>query len=207
MSTDDDTILFYGHNWHDLDRLITLARFHFLTDAEFNIDEAGINVSRSSYLVKSFRGPALDWASTIVRVPATFASFENFVTACKNHFGVSAETLQTLQRAELERLTYGSDVSAFFAEFDRITLSLGITADESRVVLVREKLPLRLKNLLAEQALVFHDYGTMRQRLITMWALDPHRAITGELKAPARPKCGNCGKKGHNASNCKKPKK
>jgi hypothetical protein len=199
-------LLFYGHNWHDLDRLVTLAKFYFTSDEVYNLDDNGLCQARAGYLVQSFRGPALDWASS--QAPAATFHFDNFVTACKAHFGVVAETTTILLRGELERLKYGSDVTAFFAEFDRLTLGLGINAGETKVVMVRERLPNKIKTLLAEQALVFHDYDTMRQRLITMWALDPNRHQTGDFQpAPARQKCSACGKKGHTAPNCRsKPK-
>lgn len=202
-STSKDSILFYGHNWHDLERLVTLARFHFTTDDVYTPNDAGLNAARAGYLTQCFRGAALDWAASAT--PAQVNSFDVFVISCKAHFGVVEETTTILQRSELENLKYGNDVPSFFAEFDRLTSALGIANDETRIVHVRERLPVRIKTLLAEQALTFYDYSTMRTRLITMWALDPHRQNpTSDFpNAPARPKCGNCGKKGHTAPNCR----
>lgn len=189
-----DHIYFEGHNWHDLDRLVTLARFHFLSNSEYDLDpQTRLNHARAGYLVQSFRGPALDWASTLMGTPTTFGDFDVFVTACKNHFGIQDETLRTLQREELDNLSYAGSVPEFFANFDRLTLQLGVTADETRIIMVRSKLPDRIKAILAEQALVFADYQTMRQRLITMWTLDPHVSHTGERvsrRAKAKRKAG-----------------
>lgn len=198
----EEIVYFYGHNWHDLDRLVTLANFHFLTDEVYNVNDAGMCSARAGYLTQFFRGAALDWAATASAAQGN--NFELFVSACKAHFGVVAETTTILQRSELENLKYGNDVPSFFAEFDRLTLALGITTSATKIVHVRERLPIRIKTLLSEQALTFYDYETMRARLITMWALDPHRSQAGDfLPAAPRQKCGNCGKKGHTAPNCR----
>lgn len=201
MATEKNAIYFFGHNWHDLERLVTLASFHFLTDELYNMDAAGNNTARIGYITQFFRGAALDWAQTRV----TDNNVALYIQACRAHFGVVAETTTILQRSELEQLRYGNDVPSFFAEFDRLCLALSITADDSKIVMVRERLPVKVKVLLAEQALTFYSYDTMRTRLITMWALDPHRNSQGGLQqqAPTRPTCGNCGKKGHTAPNCR----
>lgn len=203
MAEEKNKIFFYGSNWDDLDRLVALSRFHFIAHEEFNIlEEDGTTPraigdrARAGYLAGSFRGPALDWVVSVSNAaPDTLASFTGFVVAVKQHFGIDDETTQILRRGELERLTWSSDVSVFFAEFDRITFSLGILSDEAKIAHVIAKCPPHIKKLLAEQALNFNNYFTMRARLTTMWAL----GAFGQVK----PTCSKCGKKGHSAADCR----
>jgi len=202
-SNNAEDVYFYGHNWEDLDRLVALSYFHFSANNEYDVvaeDGTPLNageVARSGYLASFFRGPALDWVAANRTVPGTMAPFTAFVIAVKQHFGVSDETTQIVRRGELDRLKWGNDVSVFFAEFDRLTSLLGITAAEAKITHVLARVPPHVNKLLAEQALVFNDYGTMRARLITMWAL-------GAFGAPkSTVTCSKCGKKGHATSDCR----
>jgi len=196
---------FSGSNWEDLDRLVALCTFRFSRDEAFNNNPRG----RCGLLCSHFTGPALDWAVNIMNnEQATMDNWTGFITACKQAFGVEANGIQALRRNLLDKLHYGRDVPVFFAEFDRLTLQLGITDHGTKIVMVRGKLPPHVLKLLAEQALDFHNYETMRERLITMWALDPgHTPGENSFRAPERPRCGNCGKKGHKAPDCRGPKK
>jgi hypothetical protein len=104
-------------------------------------------------------------------------------------------------RRDLDSLQWNKDVPVFFAEFDRLTLSLGITSHETRVAMVESKLPMMMKVRLAEQCLSFSNYDTMRERFNGMWAMDPSRGkATGSTK---KARCASCGKKGHQASECR----
>lgn len=201
MAADPLDLKFNGANYETLDRIIGLCRFKFLQDTDYNDDEP----RRCAYLASQFEGPALDWAvSTHVQNPASFDDFDGFIVAVKQAFGVEANGLTALRRRALEDLKWGREVPVFFAEFDRLTLQLGQTGHETRILMVREKLPLSLKSELARQALEFHNYETMRERLISMWALDPQRGAAGPSAVPnKKPKCTACGKKGHTASNCR----
>lgn len=196
MST--EKIYFYGHDGQNLDRLVALANFKFLIGDDFDLPNNGDETLRSGYLASDFRGAALDWAVAVsATTPQVLRNFNGFVTACKQHFGISNETVQIMRRGELEALRWGADVAVFFAEFDRLTFALGITSDESKITSVLAKLPHTVSKLLAEQALVFNNYHTMRQRIITMWALG---AFGKSTDAAA---CSACGKRGHQASNCR----
>lgn len=200
MSTVSD-LRFNGSNWEDLDRLVALCTFAFTRDDVYDDTPR----AQCALLAAHFEGPALDWAaSTMSATAATMDSFTGYVAACKQAFGVADADITALRRAQLERLHVGSDVPVFFAEFDRLTLQLGITDHGTKIVMVRDKLPLTTKVLLAEQALDFANYDTMRERLITMWALDPKRQVDAiPTRTTRRPRCGRCGKKGHTASDCR----
>lgn len=206
-SNDDvSSISYNGSNWEDLDRLIALARFKFLQDDEYDDNDP----RKCAYLASQFSGPALDWvSSTYAASPASFEDFAGFIIAVKNAFGVEATGLTALRRSKLDDLHWGRDVPVFFAEFDRLTLQLGITDHGTKIVMVQAKLPTPLKSKLAEQALNFENYETMRERLISMWALDPYRhAGPSGSNAPAKkPRCGSCGKKGHTAADCRRGSK
>jgi hypothetical protein len=196
---DAETTKFNGSNWQELNRLVAQARFHFLQDDDFDDNPN----RRCAYLAARFDGPALDWvASRTNNNLALFADFNAFITETRQAFGIADNNIDALLRRELDQLTWHADAPVFFAEFDRITLALGITSHETRVAMVEAKLPPHLKVLLAQQALSFSNYETMRERFNCMWALDPTRGKNVTSKK-AKPRCGSCGKKGHQATDCK----
>jgi hypothetical protein len=197
VSSNEQKLQFNGSNWQDLNRIVALARFAFLQDDDY--DENG--PKQCAYLAACYEGPALDWAATL---PATrMVHFEHFVTATREAFGIADNNITALLRRDLDQLSWQTDVPVFFAEFDRLTLGLGITSHETRVAMVEQKLPAHLKQLLAQQALSFSNYDTMRERFNIMWALDPTRGKSSLTTPSQRPRCGNCGKKGHRASECR----
>jgi hypothetical protein len=199
--TDAPSITFNGSNWEDLDRLIALARFEFLQNEKYDDND----VAKCAHVASSFSGPALDWvASSYAAAPASFENFDAFIVAVKSAFGVEANGITALRRTQLDDLRWARDVPVFFAEFDRLTMQLGITDHGTKIVMVRGKLPDSVKAELARQALDFANYETMRERLITMWALDPHRQHgPSSSKTTKKSRCGSCGKKGHTASECR----
>ena len=205
--TSESAITFDGSNWQDLIRLVAHANLKFILDAAKDEPELAGQPARCAYLSTHFTGPALDWVGAEhERNTTIFANYDGFLVHVRNAFGISDEGLAAQRRNELEGLKWGADLPTFFAEFDRLTQLLQLTSHETRIALVRGKLPVHVQKLLAEQALNFANYDTMRERLLVMWALDPSRAIGGASNAPPakkRTKCGRCGKKGHNAADCR----
>lgn len=204
----ESTLKFNGANWEDLDRMIALSNFAFLQDSDYQDNDP----AKCAHLAAGFSGPALDWVATIHSSrPGIFESFPGFILACKQAFGVEANNITALRRKQLNDLRWGPDAPVFFAEFDRLTFQLGITGDDTKIAMVHPKLPLELRAELARQALDFANYETMRERLNTMWALDPHRGNTPSAKSHSGPskksRCGSCGKKGHSAKDCRGVKK
>lgn len=198
------SVTFDGSNWEDLTRLVTLARLDFLVSP----DDYDGEPARCAHLCSKFRGAALDWVGSVHSAnPAVFDNYDQFVEAARNQFGISDQGLSAQRRGQLEGLKWQHDLPIFFAEFDRLTHLLGLDGDAVKIALVRSKLPQHVQKLLAEQALDFANYDTMRERLLTMWSLDPSRRIaessgssTGTKK---KPRCGRCGRKGHTASDCR----
>jgi hypothetical protein len=197
-TVDKDDDKFNGSNWQALNRVVALARFQFLQDSDYD----GEDGRKCAYLASRYEGPALDWVASISTTsPAVLSDFDGFVTATREAFGIADNNITALLRRDLDQLTWSPDVPVFFAEFDRLTLGLGITSHETRVAMVESKLPQSMKVRLAEQALSFANYDTMRERFNCMWALDPSRGkATGTT---TKPRCGSCGKKGHKASECR----
>jgi hypothetical protein len=208
-SSEDTSITFDGSNWQDLSRLATASRMKFLQTANLEDDPYATDEAKCAYLVSHFRGPALDWAGERYdNNPAAFNQYIVFVQTVRQAFGISDEGLRAQRRGQLEGLKWQSDLAVFFAEFDRLTQQLGLTEDATKIALVRNKLPVHVQKLLAEQALDFANYSTMRERLLVMWNLDPSRssnivAGSGSSTTKKRPRCGRCGKKGHAASECR----
>lgn len=198
LTSDEGTLKFNGSNWQALTRLVGLCRFQFAQDDDYHNDGRRC----CAYLASQYEGAALDWASTL---PDTaLVSFDAFVQATREAFGIADNNITALMRRDLDQLQWSRDVPVFFAEFDRLTLGLGITSHETRVAMVESKLPQHMKVRLAEQGLSFANYDTMRERFNCMWALDPTRGqATGSTK---RPRCSACGKKGHQAASCRSQK-
>jgi hypothetical protein len=196
---EDDTVTFNGSNWQELNRLVALARFAFLQDSDYDDNDS----KKCAYLCGKYSGAALDWvASSYHTNPAIFNDFGNFIEATRQAFGIADNNITALLRRELDQLSWQTDTPVFFAEFDRLTVALGITSHETRVAMVEAKLPLSMKTLLASQALSFANYDTMRERFNCMWAMDPSRSkkVTHPGK---KPRCGSCGKKGHTSTDCR----
>lgn len=203
-SATSHNLTFDGSNWEDLSRLVTQAKLARLTDADVDSVEA-----QGAWLGQRLRGPALDWfGEQYAARPGTFlSSFDDWTEQLRQQFGVSDDGLRARRRGQLEGLHWQPELPVFFAEFDRLTSLLGMTGNPARIALLRGKLPQHVQKLLAEQALDFHDYSTMRERLLTMWALDPTKNTAVHASANRkRPKCGRCGKKGHAASDCRSAK-
>lgn len=200
---DDDDPRFDGSNWPELNRAIATAKFLFVQDDDYDNNQP----RRCAYLAATFKGPALDWvASHHNGDPAAWGTFDQFVTNVREAFGVHDNNITALVRRELDQLTWHVDVPVFFAEFDRLTRALNITSHETRVALVEQKLPPHMKMKLAEQALSFANYETMRERFNLMWAMDPTRQKQVTQGKAKKPRCGSCGKKGHKSSECRSSK-
>lgn len=201
MDSGETDVHFDGSNWEALSRLITQSQLALLLDSQI-ADER----DQSAWLASRLRGPALDWFGRELTIrPQTLDHFQTFVDRIRLAFGVNDEQLSAHRRGQLEALRWGPELPVFFAEFDRLTSQLAIDGNETRIALVRNKLPVNVQKLLAEQALDFRDYETMRGRLLTMWSLDPHKhtVITPAHKPTKRQRCGRCGKKGHSAPECR----
>jgi hypothetical protein len=208
MSTRDESLIFFdGSNGEDLLRLVTMSRLAFLREPERYEEDIR---AQCGHLAKNFRGPALDWVGNVLSTNAgALDNFQGFYNLVRAHFGIDDGNLDALRRAELDALRWRPDLPVFFAEFDRLTSLLGLAGDAVKIALVRSKLPTHVQKLLAEQALDFAHYPTMRTRLLTMWALDPSRSIPSSASSSAgttqkkRGKCSRCGKRGHAASDCR----
>ena len=202
-SSDSEDPKFNGSDWQALTRVVARARFRFAQDDDYDNNEE----RKCAYVAEQFTGPALDWVCVAhANSKALFTHFEGFVDATRQAFGIAENNLTALVRRDLDQLSWASDVPVFFAEFDRLTLALGITSDETKVAMLESKLPHHLKVKLSEQGLSFANYSTMRERFNLMWALDPTRSKTVTL-GKKKPRCGSCGKKGHSAADCRSEKK
>jgi hypothetical protein len=183
--------------------MIALARFAFLQDDDYEENQP----RRCAYLAARFSGAALDWvADQHTSDLNLFDDFDQFVARTKETFGVEANNIQALRRQKLDALKWAKDVPVFFSEYDSLCRQLGLTGDQTRIVLLRQKLPTTILEEFARQSLDFTSYDTMRERLNTMWALDPHRDARTTGNITKRPRCGRCGKKGHVTSACASPK-
>lgn len=208
-----NSLVFDGSNWHDLTRLVTQVRLDIVQDSARSLDEQVLDSegSKCARLASNFRGPALDWiGEAYANNSALFTDYDAFIVTVRNAFGISSEGLQAQRRGELDALTWSADLPVFFAEFDRLTTQLQLGGHETRIALLKAKLPMHMQVKLAEQALNFSNYETMRERLLMMWNLDPSRSkpITqgSQTNSGRRTRCGRCGRRGHEARDCKSKK-
>lgn len=201
----DRTPVFDGSNWEDLTRLAALAKVRRLVDTDIDSDGAEV-----AWVASRFVGPALDWLVHQYTDPSYVLPTNKsvFYDTVREAFGITDANVQQGQRLQLQALQWRSDLPTFFAEFDRLShlCGMGGKLNAGRLELLRAKVPTSLQTALAQQAFVPASYEDLRQRLLTMWVLDP-RSSSGALHTSKakRPKCGKCGKKGHTASECRSP--
>jgi len=200
---DHSEITFSGHDWENLNRLVALAKFEFLRNDDYETTAGQPkNASRCAWLASHFAGPALDWVAAQHATQADFFShFETFVDSVRQGFGIAEDNIKALCHEKLDNLRWSQEAPVFFAEIDRLFMALAISGHDARIAHVQAKLPAELKRSLADQGRQFHNYETMREWLNTRWALMPKSGATS-----TKPKCTNCGKKGHLASACRKSK-
>jgi hypothetical protein len=206
-------LTFAGHDWENLNRLVALVKFQTLIDSDlYYQDDDGNRTpnegAQCATLASRFVSPALDWVASKHATEGTlFRDFSRFITAVRQGFGIDDDNLKALCQTKLDNLRYGSDVPTFFAELDRLFLALGIDGHDTKIAHAMGKLPLSVKATLADQGRQFHNYDTMRGWMNTRWALLPQGAAVATSGGHSKPgKCSNCGKKGHVASVCRKPK-
>jgi hypothetical protein len=214
MSTNEKVALFNGSNWEDLNRHIALAKLQFLWDSDYSMDAPGgtnrvpNEEARCAFLASKFDGPALDWVQAqTAQNFSIFRTWYGFITLVRNAFGVDDDNIKVLCQGKLDNLRFGQDVPIFFSEIERYFTAIGITGDDTKITIVMQKLPQTVKHMLADQGLQFHNYDTMKKRLLTRWAMQASlHTTTSRNPSHGKVKCENCGKKGHTASVCRKPK-
>lgn len=193
--------LFDGTNPEDLSRLIALSKLELSFASSDNEED------RTAWLGQHFEGAALDWLEHELQDDATILSdFDEFVAQAKLNFGITDDVLTSRWQVQLDALKWGADTPTFLSEFDRLTRKLGLTTQEVRLQLLRGKLPATILSQWADQAYILRDYAEVRNRLLTSHALRPGGLAAQGAQRAARPKCGNCGKRGHSAAQCRKGK-
>jgi hypothetical protein len=201
-----DFLFFDGTNWQDWLRVVAAAQFQFLEDPDnFETEE-----KKCAYLAQRCKGAALDYIANQYSVApkTTFSNLQKFIVLVSDHFGIDDDVIKVERREGLDKLKWKVPVAEFFAEFDRLTSLLHITSNQEKIQLLNGKLPANYRKMLAEQALSFNDYSTMRGRLFKMTVMlgDSFSDTSAHKPKPAkekRDKCGKCGKKGHKAADCR----
>lgn len=192
----------------DLERTLAHVSLHFLIkaddfqDADDEAGQAAVERKKCAYLLSHFRGPALDWAATVMRDHQDWlASFEGLRERIKRVFGYNTAQMRELASAELAQLEQGADLHLFLARFDELCDRGGIGADVSKITLLRGKLKPPYTNVLL-QGIQYNTYGTFRNALIQVYVNLP---ATKAMPDKRRKKltCGKCGKKGHTGSQCR----
>jgi hypothetical protein len=192
---------FDGTNPEDLLRLVTLTKLE-LAFANSDCEE-----DKCAWLCQHFSGAALDWLENeLADGPELLTDFEELVAQVKANFGITEDTLRARYQVQFDALRMGADWPSFLSEFDRLTRKLHLVSNNERLQLLRMKLPASVLAKFAEQGLLMVDYAIIRDRLLTMHALNPAGQAASGAKRAARPKCGTCGKKGHTAAECRSGK-
>jgi len=198
------TVLFDG-NPIDLERMLAHVSLQLLLKAsEFADDEtnqAAVERRKTAYLLSHFRGPALDWAATIMRDHDDWLNdFAMFSERVKRVFGYNAAQMTELASAELSQLTMGSDLPTFLVRFDELCERAGTRSDVTKITILRGKLRAPYHNVLL-QGIQYNTYGTFKNALLQVHFNTPQGHVNPEKKRK-KLLCGKCGKKGHTGSQC-----
>lgn len=196
-----DEVFFDGSNWDDLDRLITVAKFLVLLDKDLDGDSAEVPL-----ISTGLRGAALDWliANSTASPPKDVSTTAKLKNQLEAAFGITTGLRTTRYRQQLAELKFDHlDLSTFFADFNRLTQQLGMIGDSSRIMALNEKLPPSIKVDMAKLGLAGMTYDTARDRIMAMGL----QGAFGTVAKANRPKCQNCGKRGHKTTDCRNPKK
>lgn len=196
-------LAFDGSNWEDFSRLVTLTKLSSVFTTIDNEDD------KCAYLCQHFTGAALDWVGTQTDggTDRVFGNFDAFVRLVRTRFGIEDDVLRAHRQTQLDALRWGADLPVFFSEFDRLITSLGITSEEAKLATLRHKMPVTEQRKLADAGRMFYSFDTARSHLLTVWALQPRGSVTtANTQSARKPTCGNCGKRGHRAMNCRSGK-
>lgn len=203
---DDPEIVFTGEDWAALLHLVELSKLHFDQDDDYDDNQP----RRCAFLASRFRGTALEWfANERSMDTALMNDFDTFVQSVRVHFGITDGAVTLRNKLELENLQMTADLPTFFGRFETLTLRLGLTADAVRTELLRPKILMKYKESLAITGLDYTTYASLKDRISTMWAMNPHRqhaigepsiALSSKKK---KPRCGKCGRRGHTAGDCR----
>lgn len=198
-----EEVYFDGTNLEDLARASSYAQLKCVLDKDLDLDQHGHVV-----LAMLLRGAAQDWfvANSLKPVAgrADVSSITKLENQLKAFFGITSEHIIMMQRQQLEQLKWTpSDPITFFADFERLSVSLGMLGDSSRLLALTPKMPTTIIQQIAALGLPGITYSTYRERVIAMTIMG---ARSGAGPNQKRVKCSNCGKRGHDAKVCRNPK-
>jgi hypothetical protein len=105
----------------------------------------GTDQRRSGFLGSLFRGPALDWLTTILKTtPKLLDNYEEFVEALKLAFDTSDDNQKLVAQSKWEKLSQTGSASQFFMKAAPLLSTLRYN-DEAKVNLSRRKLKPKLQ--------------------------------------------------------------
>lgn len=190
------TVYFDG-NPIDLERTLAFVSLQFLIrSGDFPND-----ASKSAYLLSHFRGPALDWSSTVLREHAEWLQdFAVLSERVKRVFGFNSAQLVEQASAEVAGLACTGDLMIFLTRFEELCDRAGMRSDVTKITLLRQKLRSPYTNVFL-QGLQYNTYATLRTALIQVYNNNPLVSKGPDVKRK-RMTCGRCGKKGHTGSQC-----
>lgn len=191
---------FDGSSWDKFLELAGYIEFAALFDPEkFDTD-----VKKCAFAAAHFTGPALAWVMSkdpFVEGSTFLANWSNFQQSVQlGCCGIAdQEQLRVVRQKQLDDLkVLNDDWPTFFADFERLTLLIGIKSDISLLTVLRQKLPRYYQDALAVNGINHVTYNALRKYLLNVSGLRPGKDTTH-----VKPKCEKCGKKGHTASTCR----
>ena len=158
---------------------------------------------KNAYMVTCFEGAALDWWVSLYTEEPTVLDVQPhaaFVERLKQRFGFGQKPAELIAETQLARLKQSGDFMEFLAKFEGLCDETNL-GDDLRRMLLQEKITGRLKQALSDSGDPLSRYSKLRDFLITVYARQ-----LGSNQPAHRVKCGNCGKRGHNATQCRSPK-
>lgn len=183
----------------DLDRVINSCVIaHLLHPSSF-----ADSTTKSVYLLQHFRGPALDWAGSILsKGQGPLTNYDSFVNRVRLQFGYDAVQVQAIAQTRMGVMRQSGDLLEFILEFDDVCSRAGLGSDTSKITLLLPKLQPRIRDMLFSGGDTLVSYSTVRSQLLNIYSrLDLQKTETEGKRKKA--KCKVCGKTGHTGAQCR----
>lgn len=163
---------------------------------------------RVAFSVSGLRGVAIEWIGTTLAADTSLigppGDWRKYKAILQDRWGQSGGNAQRQAQLRLAQLEFGKDLTVFqwLSEIEALAAAIGSTSDVSMLTIVMLKVPQWAREKIYGGGGNLNTWKLLRDRIIV---LDSAGILTKPGKkggGKKKPKCGNCGKKGHSAAEC-----